>query len=203
MSNQDLKAENTRDETSSLVADNATNSRALLDRSTPRPWEIVAGDNCGHYGSGPDTHEGFTSYALVDSKGRTIVDTYNSGVAVVYEEIDEDGKSGWDEQGRINIGLIHNAVNNHDTLTARVAELEAENTWLCKQTENLQESVREEANAVIAANDKITALKKALEAMICFRCENRIGYVGPTTEYGDWRSCSSCAGARAALKGTP
>lgn len=44
------------------------------------------------------------------------------------------------------------------------------------------------------------ALHEALSAIICHRCENRVGYQGSTTKYGDWRSCASCAPARAVLK---
>lgn len=55
-----------------------------------------------------------------------------------------------------------------------------------------------------AALQKANAgLVEALESTVCRRCENRIGYTGATTEYGDWRSCASCAAARAALAQLP
>lgn len=68
------------------------------------------------------------------------------------------------------------------------------------------EQVYEKANAnaefIVKACNSHDELVEALEGMVCNRCENRIGYTGPTTQYGDWRSCSSCAAARAALSKT-
>lgn len=43
------------------------------------------------------------------------------------------------------------------------------------------------------------AVVAALDATICGRCLNRIGCNDWPTEYGDWKTCSSCKAARAAL----
>lgn len=104
----------------------ATQIDELLAAITQGEWEVVAGDNCGTYGNGPDTHEGFVSYAVVDSKGRTIVDTYNSTVSEVYEESDEDGHSAWDEVGRRNTAFIAATPALIRQLRTRLQQVEGE-----------------------------------------------------------------------------
>ena len=94
------------------------------DGATPRPWEVIAVDNNGDYGEGPDTHSGFTSYVIVDAAGKAIADTTNSDLIVVHEEADEDGFSAWDETGRANVQMIVTAVNERSALQARVKVLE-------------------------------------------------------------------------------
>lgn len=73
------------------------------ERATPAPWESDNARNNGHYGSGPDTHEGFQSYIALDAQSKVIFDTLNSDIATVMEEGDEDGHYAWDETGRLNI----------------------------------------------------------------------------------------------------
>lgn len=92
------------------------------EQHSPLTWEVSAVENCGDYGVGPDVSSGFTSYAIVDKEGCTIVDTLNSGVAIVHEEVDEDGLSAWDEQGRVNAAFIVRAVNNHEALIDALRE---------------------------------------------------------------------------------
>lgn len=129
---------NTKSDASSAISDRSPHGQADLPSSSEStatriaeirerranlsspPFEVIAGDNCGHYGSGPDTHQGFVSYAVVDSQGRTIVDTFNSTATEVHEDVDEDGLQAWDEVGRNNIRFFAHAPEDIDFLLSEV-----------------------------------------------------------------------------------
>jgi hypothetical protein len=74
---------------------------------TPGPWEIDTIDNDGEYGSGPDSHRGFKSYAVYDANGRCLFDSLNRDGAVseICEEYDEDGIHAWDEPAKHDLTL--------------------------------------------------------------------------------------------------
>lgn len=73
-----------------------------MTQHTPTPYEIeTVKDDGVHY------------YRIVNAEGKTIVDTLNSGVAVVHQE---DHR--WDEQGRQDAAFIVKACNAHDNLLA-------------------------------------------------------------------------------------
>lgn len=68
---------------------------------TPEPWDIDTSKD----------GDGIRSYSLVDASGKTIVDTFNSGVAEIHVEHGEFGTDRWDEQGCIDTLRIQRCVN--------------------------------------------------------------------------------------------
>ena len=80
---------------------------------TSTPWGI----------SETKDFNGIISYALCTAEGsRTIMDTFNSGVACIHEEIDEDVRR-WDAQGEADINFARLAVNSHAELLDALKEL--------------------------------------------------------------------------------
>src|ERR1700691_1249773 len=87
-------------------------------KHTPTPWHIDK-KRC-------DCGDGPYNYAvLTNEEGNVIIDCYNSEVATLCEEPDgECGYYRWDAQGGADISYALEAVNNHERLTQRIAELE-------------------------------------------------------------------------------
>ena len=83
-----------------------------MTERTPGPVEVneieTRIDGIGHV----------TTYALVDAKGRSIVDALNATASEIRSEYDEvDGTaSHWDGEAEANLEFIAEAWNSHDTL---------------------------------------------------------------------------------------
>lgn len=80
------------------------------------PLEVDGVKNDGDYGLGDDVHSGFTSYAVSDARGYTILDSLNADwrAGEVQEELDEYGHSAWDELARRRTDEIVRRVNTYD-----------------------------------------------------------------------------------------
>lgn len=72
-------------------------------KHTPGPWEISEVKTDGYYGGGPSPRQGYTSFQIVDPKGKVIADLTNTDVAVIN---DYDFHTPIDEQGLANARLI-------------------------------------------------------------------------------------------------
>lgn len=107
-------------------------------KHTPTPWGI-----------GETISEGIVSYSLVTlEKSRTIMDTFNSEVAEIHEEYDEEGRCQWDEQGRANIEFARLAVNSHAALmealkTARKYVVSRSPAALVSEVEQIDKALRD------------------------------------------------------------
>ena len=80
--------------------------KSLCDAATQGEWETDTIRNDGEYGDGEDTHSGFNSYAMYDSKGLSLFDSLNSQCCSVDCDIYEDGGSAWDETAKRNFAFI-------------------------------------------------------------------------------------------------
>ena len=103
--------------------------KAAAEKATPGEWWADEVKNEGCYGSGDDSVEGFTSYAIYDSDGKTLFDSLNSDAACISEEYDGEGHVAWDETAQRNAEFI--AIANPANILALVEALEraqAENT---------------------------------------------------------------------------
>jgi hypothetical protein len=66
-------------------------------------------------------------FEAITEDGRTIVDTFNSGVALIREEVDGDENGShvtrWDDQGKADIEFIVRAVNAFEPLKTALEDL--------------------------------------------------------------------------------
>lgn len=83
---------------------------------TPTPWGLEDID-------GENNHQHYKAYALVDSRGKTIMDCLNSEVAMIECDPDFDGSNSWDEQGRQDFEFAKLACNSHDALVEALEHL--------------------------------------------------------------------------------
>lgn len=76
---------------------------------TPLPWSerITVGYDCGRQ---------CDYWSLVDSRGRVILDTLNSEVAEIHQEVEDLHFCQWDEQGRLDIEFLLHVLNNYEQL---------------------------------------------------------------------------------------
>lgn len=98
--------------------------RKLAEAATPGPWEqdcTVESD--GAYGSGEDSREGYSTYAIFDADGKVIFDFLNSEIVCVHDEDHEDGHNAWDETAKHNAAFI--AAANPQTVLALLQKNEA------------------------------------------------------------------------------
>lgn len=84
-------------------------------------WSVDTIRNEGEYGSGPDTHSGFDSFAILDSEGRVLFDSLNRDGAVT--EITEDGDAyegyfnAWDAKAKEDAERIVICVNAFEEMS--------------------------------------------------------------------------------------
>lgn len=87
----------------------------------PGAWEHDTEQSEGAYGAGPDARHGFSTYLMMDEKGRRLFDAHSSEVAEVHEEYDEDGATAWDENSRRLFDFI--AAANPSVVLALLDEI--------------------------------------------------------------------------------
>ncbi len=103
----------------------------LAEKATKGPVDFDTIESDGAYGVGDDCHHGFTTYAVVDANGKTIVDALNSDVGEVHVEHDEDGTQAWDQIARQNAAFIAWCFNHRtDIARALKSAQEARNAGL-------------------------------------------------------------------------
>lgn len=90
----------------------------LAEKATRGPVDFDTIDSDGAYGVGDDCRHGFSTYAVVDANGKTIVDALNSDVGEVHEEHDEDGTQAWDQVARQNAAFIAWCFNHRAEIAA-------------------------------------------------------------------------------------
>jgi hypothetical protein len=92
---------------------------AGIQKHTGLPWHVDTIEmRDASYGSGEDTHEGFSVYGMFDANGRCLFDSMNRDYRLieVHEEHDEDGKTAWDELARRDFDFVRRACNSHEAL---------------------------------------------------------------------------------------
>jgi hypothetical protein len=83
---------------------------------TPTPWGLEDID-------GESNYQHHKAYALVDGRGKTIMDSLNSEVSMIECDPDFDGSHSWDEQARQDFEFAKLACNSHDSLVAALSAL--------------------------------------------------------------------------------
>lgn len=104
------------------ITELAQRMKAAAEKATPGEWWADEVKNEGCYGSGDDCVEGFTSYAIYGSDGKTLFDSLNSDAACISEEYDGEGHVAWDETAQRNAEFI--ALANPNNIIALVEALE-------------------------------------------------------------------------------
>ncbi|WP_163554810.1 ead/Ea22-like family protein [Klebsiella pneumoniae] len=104
------------------ITELAQRMKAAAEKATPGEWWADEVKNEGCYGSGDDCVEGFTSYAIYGSDGKTLFDSLNSDAACICEEYDGEGHVAWDETAQRNAEFI--ALANPANVLALVEALE-------------------------------------------------------------------------------
>ncbi|STV04252.1 Uncharacterised protein [Klebsiella pneumoniae] len=104
------------------ITELAQSMKAAAKKATPGEWWADEVKNEGCYGSGDDCVEGFTSYAIYGSDGKTLFDSLNSDAACISEEYDGEGHVAWDETAQRNAEFI--ALANPANVSALVEALE-------------------------------------------------------------------------------
>lgn len=104
------------------ITELAQRMKAAAEKATPGEWWSDEVKNEGCYGSGDDCVEGFTSYAIYGSDGKTLFDSLNSDAACICEEYDGEGHVAWDETAQRNAEFI--ALANPANIFALVEAVE-------------------------------------------------------------------------------
>ncbi|WP_374733352.1 ead/Ea22-like family protein [Klebsiella variicola] len=104
------------------ITELAQRMKAAAGKATQGEWWADEVKNEGCYGSGDDCVEGFTSYAIYGSDGKTLFDSLNSDAACISEEYDGEGHVAWDETAQRNAEFI--ALANPANVLALVEALE-------------------------------------------------------------------------------
>ncbi|HCT9658019.1 ead/Ea22-like family protein [Klebsiella pneumoniae] len=104
------------------ITELAQRMKAAAEKATPGEWWADEVKNEGCYGSGDDCVEGFTSYAIYGSDGKTLFDSLNSDAACICEEYDGEGHVAWDETAQRNAEFI--ALANPANVLALLEALE-------------------------------------------------------------------------------
>ncbi|MFM3763684.1 ead/Ea22-like family protein [Klebsiella pneumoniae] len=151
------------------ITELAQRMKAAAEKATPGEWWADEVKNEGCYGSGDDCVEGFTSYAIYGSDGKTLFDSLNSDAACISEEYDGEGHVAWDETAQRNAEFI--ALANPANVLALVEALERKEeqraNWFQmaqKLGENLDTAEKRiaelESRAVTAAAADVLAERK-------------------------------------------
>ncbi|MHA9105764.1 ead/Ea22-like family protein [Klebsiella pneumoniae] len=104
------------------ITELAQRMKAAAEKATQGEWWADEVKNEGCYGSGDDCVEGFTSYAIYGSDGKTLFDSLNSDAACICEEYDGEGHVAWDETAQRNAEFI--ALANPANVLALLEALE-------------------------------------------------------------------------------
>ena len=134
--------------------------KRLAGLVTPGEWSEDDLKSDGAYGSGDDTHEGFTTTAIYDAKGNVLFDALNSDAILVHEEWDEDGFChAYDLTSAANAALICVLRNNLPTIIAALetAALVRDEDWL---EDRISDSLDLDWRPIDAARAIIAALPK-------------------------------------------
>ena len=140
------------------ITELAQRMKAAAEKATPGEWWADDVKNEGCYGSGDDCVEGFTSYAIYGSDGRTLFDSLNSDSACISEEYDGEGHVAWDETAQRNAEFI--ALANPANVLALVEALEKAQQRIGKLEKKLTDHKRmnqEMAKAMLTPNDSDAA----------------------------------------------
>lgn len=101
--------------------------QALAEKAGSDEWSTDTIKNEGEYGAGEDAVSGFDSFAVIDSKGNTLLDTLNFDQSEIQEEYDDDYFRAWDEPAQ-RVAEFVAAANPQAILSliARIRELEGD-----------------------------------------------------------------------------
>lgn len=191
-------------------------SREILAKATPGPWETDTEKTDGEYGSGPDCPRGYHA-SIITAGDKRICGTENSADGEVHEEFDEDGCYAWDEVAARNMKAAAHAVNTHPAALDEIERLQAENADFAEQlalrsetsmAKDMQE-IMAQNNALSAsltlANARIARLEEALRPFANYAdaVEGNLRFHGVayTPDYRKAVFVEDFRRARAALKG--
>lgn len=92
---------------------------ALARAATPGPWETETVRSEGEYGTDEDGGHGFDAYAIVDGKGRPMMDSLNRDDSSIHTEWTGDAFYAWDELAKRDAHFI--AAANPAAVLALIA----------------------------------------------------------------------------------
>lgn len=122
----------------------------------PGAWDHDTDNNDGAYGSGPDARHGFSSYFMMDDKGRRLFDSYNSEVA----EVHEDDDSAWDENSRRLFDYL--AAFNPATALSLLSRLQAAEERAPFTPEEIRHMCAQHQEAAQEAEERAEKAERAL-----------------------------------------
>lgn len=102
-------------------------------------------------------------------------------------------------KARSDMEAITNTEPKGQTMSTELNNAEVENAEVDNDFShyfNACGRLRDEKTALKA---RVNELEAALSEQVCKGCDNRIGYNEWPTKYGNWKTCGTCAKARAAL----